>query len=70
MGSGALGGLFGLPKVIPRCWRAVTALLAASVLLEIERQKNQAREEQVADLLAEVEWLRAHLEREDKKRSR
>ena len=48
-GFGGLG--YSLWRVLPRAYRAVIALLAAKVQLDIEREKNRAREEQVADLL-------------------
>jgi hypothetical protein len=58
MGTGIAGGAFGLPKLIPRMWKSFATFLAAPVLLEIEREKNRAREEQVADLLEELDWRR------------
>lgn len=65
MGSGLVGGTLGLPKLIPRIWRSFVSFIAAKILLDIEREKNKAREEQVADLLEELEWRRKQIEHQE-----
>jgi hypothetical protein len=52
-----LGGLSSI-KWFPRFWKALARTVASPLLLEIEREKLRAREEQVTDLLEQVEALR------------
>lgn len=56
-----LGGIASI-RWFPRFWRAVARAIASPLLLEIEREKNRAREEQVADLLEQIEALRRERE--------
>jgi hypothetical protein len=61
-------GTGGLIAVLPRLFRGLIAIAAAPVLLEIEREKNHAREEQVADLLTELTALRKQRGEPDQER--
>ncbi len=56
-----LGGLLSM-RWFPKFWRGIARAIASPLLLEIEREKNRAREEQVVDLLEQIEALRRERE--------
>lgn len=58
MAIGALGGGLASLRWFPGLWRGLIRLIAAPVLLGIERERRLAREEQVAELLEEIERLK------------
>ncbi|MCC6596865.1 MAG: hypothetical protein IT477_10195 [Rhodanobacteraceae bacterium] len=58
MSGGAIGGAVASLRWFPGLWRGLIRLIAAPVLLGIERERRLAREEQVAELLDEIERLK------------
>lgn len=62
MTGGALSGLAASVRWFPNFWRGLIRMIAAPVLLGIERERRIAREEQVADLLEQIERLKNEAE--------
>lgn len=62
---GATGGVGASLKFFPRFWRGVARIVASPILLEIARETQLAREEQIADLLEIIEDQRRERDRAD-----